>query len=171
MTDLVGDGSNPAPLTKVEKLQALWDDPEYRIKMQYRNMVAALDRKIDPQKFKRTGIPNGKTRKQADKLWAKARGYADRFIQIMTDKGELPADEDFFLDADLEKHVIPNTDEGMAKAGLREVFVLAIGPSEQKTKIAALNTLLAYTKSKPESKSKLTLSKAEDFLNEIAESD
>lgn len=160
-----------SPLTRGEKLRKRWEDPDYRIKMQLRDMQLKLDRKIDPQKFKRTGIPNGKTRKQAEKLWAKARGYADRFIQIMTDKGELPADEDFFLDADLEKHAIPNTEEGMAKAGLREVFILAIGPSEQKTKIAALNTLLAYTKSKPESKSKLTLSKAEDFLNEIAGDD
>lgn len=167
MTDNVSERA--AALSLAAK--AAWQNEDYRIKMKLRDMQLKLDRKIDPQKFKRTGIPNGKTRKQADKLWAKARGYADRFIQIMTDKGELPADEDFFLDADLEKHVIPGTDEGMAKAGLREVFILAIGPSEQKTKIAALNTLLAYTKSKPESKSKLTLSKAEDFLDEIANSD
>lgn len=167
MTDKVSEGASVLSLAA----KAAWLDEDYRIKMKLRDMQLKLDRKIDPQKFKRTGIPNGKNRKQAAKLWAKAGKFADRFIQIMTDKGELPADEDFFLDGDLEKHVIPNTEEGMAKAGLREVFILAIGPSEQKTKIAALNTLLAYTKSKPESKSKLTLSKAEDFLDEIANSD
>jgi hypothetical protein len=56
----------------------------------------------------------------------------------------------------------------MAKAALREMFILAVGPTEQKTKVSAANTVLAYTKSKPESKSKLTLSKAEDFLDEIS---
>jgi hypothetical protein len=51
---------------------------------------------------------------------------------------------------------------------MREAFILAVGPTEQKTKVSAINTVLAYTKSKPESKSKLTLSKAEDFLDEIS---
>ena len=64
--------------------------------------------------------------------------------------------------------VVPDTEAGMAEAGLREVCVLALGPTDQKIKIAALNTLLAYTKSKPESKSKLTLDKAEDFLDAVA---
>jgi hypothetical protein len=150
-------------------LAARWQDPDFRIKMKLRDMQTALDRKIDPQKFKRTGIPNGKTRKQADKLWVKAGKFADRFIQIMTDKGELPAvEEDYFLDDNLEKRLIPSTDDGMAREALREAFKLAVGPSEQKTKIAAINSVLAYTKSKPESKSKLTLSKAEDFLDEIS---
>ena len=164
MTDNVSERATALSLAA----KAAWQNEDYRIKMKLRDMQLKLDRKIDPQKFKRTGIPNGKTRKQAEKLWAKARGYADRFIQIMTDKGELPAEEDFYLDSELEKHVIPSTDEGKATAALREVFILAIGPSEQKVKIQALNTVLAYTKSKPESKSKLTLSKAEDFLDEIA---
>lgn len=170
MKDDVGGGSNPSPCGRA--LAAKWQDPDFRIKMKLRDMQVALDRKINPQKFKRTGIPNGSNRKKAEKLWAKARKYADRFIQIMTDKGELPVtEEDFFLDGDMEKHVIPSTDEGKATAALRETFILAIGPSEQKVKIQALNTILAYTKAKPESKSKLTLSKAEDFLNEIAESE
>jgi hypothetical protein len=165
MTDHERLGSNPQSLGA----KAAWQDEDYRIKMKLRDMQLKLDRKIDPQKFKRTGVPNGKTKAQADKLWAKASKLADRFIKIMTDKGELPAvEEDFFLDDNMEKRVIPGTDEGMAREAMREAFKLAVGPSEQKTKISAINTVLAYTKSKPESKSKLTLSKAEDFLDEIS---
>lgn len=64
--------------------------------------------------------------------------------------------------------VIPDTDAGMAEKALREAFVLAVGPTAMQYKMAAINTVLAYTKSKPESKSKLTLDKAEDFLAEVA---
>jgi hypothetical protein len=64
--------------------------------------------------------------------------------------------------------VIPANDAGMAEAALREAFALAVGPSDKKTKLAAINTVLAYTKAKPESRSKVTLDKAEDFLAEVA---
>lgn len=63
---------------------------------------------------------------------------------------------------------IPDTDAGKAEQSLREVFAMAVGPTDQKIKIQAINTVLAYTKSKPEAKSKLTLDKAEDFLAAIA---
>jgi hypothetical protein len=58
---------------------------------------------------------------------------------------------------------------GKAEAALREAVVLALGPSDQKIKIQAINTVLNFTKSKPESRSKLTLNKAEDFLDELAD--
>lgn len=64
---------------------------------------------------------------------------------------------------------IPATDAGKAEAALREAFVMAIGPTDKKIKIQAINTVLAYTKSRPEAKSKLTLDKAEDFLAAIAD--
>jgi hypothetical protein len=67
-----------------------------------------------------------------------------------------------------EDVVVPETDAGKAEAALREAFVMAVGPSNDKIKIQAVNTVLAYTKSKPEAKSKLTLDKAEDFLSEVA---
>jgi hypothetical protein len=164
MTDDERQGSNPLSLAA----KAAWLDPEYRIKMKLRDMQLKLDRKIDPEKFKRTNVPNGSTRAKAAKKWKKASALADRFIQIMTDTGQLAPDEDRFLDENGEWKTIPNDDAGMAKAALREAFKLAVGPTEQKTRVSAINTVLAYTKSKPESKSKLTLNKAEDFLDEIA---
>jgi hypothetical protein len=164
MTDDVSEKASVFSLAA----KAAWQDEDFRIKMKLRDMQLKLDRKIDPQKFKRTGVPNGSTRAKAEKKWAKARALADRFIQIMTDTGQLAPEEDRVLDANGEWITIPNDEAAMAKAALREMFILAVGPTEQKTKVSAANTVLAYTKSKPESKSKLTLSKAEDFLDEIS---
>lgn len=64
--------------------------------------------------------------------------------------------------------VVPTNDAGKAEAALHECFVLAVGPTDQKIKIQAINTVLNFTKSKPEARSKLTLDKAEDFLDAVA---
>jgi len=88
----------------------------------------------------------------------------------MKDKGALPDEKvELFNEESGEMTTVsvPNTDSGKAEAALTEAFVLAVGPSDQKIKIQAINTVLAYTKSKPESRSKLTLNKAEDFLDAI----
>jgi hypothetical protein len=89
-------------------------------------------------------------------LWAEARLKADRFIQKMTDDGILPP------------IVIPDTDEAKGIAALTEACVLALGPTDKQVKLAAIRTVLEYTKAKPESKSKLTLSTSEQWLAEIA---
>ena len=44
--------------------------------------------------------------------------------------------------------VLASTDEAWAKAALRQLHVLAISPGDKRTKLQALNTLLAFTKSK-----------------------
>jgi hypothetical protein len=149
------------------RLKELWQTPEFREKMRIRNEKIAADRKANPEKYSRSGIPDGMRRAQAAPLWERARSLADRFIQIMKDNGELPP-EDTFINEDGEVCVVPNSDAGKAEAALREAFVLAVGPSDQKIKIQAINTVLNFTKSKPETKSKLTLNKAEDFLDEVA---
>ena len=140
-----------------EKMRALWQDPEYRAKMAERDRVRLIDQKLNPLKYQRNGVPDGMTKKMVKPLWDRAYQLADQFIQVMKDNGELPPGT-----------AIPDTDAGKAEAALREVFALAVGPTDNKIKIQALNTVLAYTKSKPESKSKLTLDKAEDFLSEVA---
>jgi hypothetical protein len=91
----------------------------------------------------------------------------------MKDKGELPADEVVVVHNgdDVSEVRVPSSDNGKAEAALKEAFVLAVGPSDQKIKIQAINTVLNFTKSKPESKSKLTLNKAEDFLDSIMNDD
>ncbi len=127
------------------------------------------DRKANPAKYSRAGIPTGMTRETVAPMWARARQLADRFINIMKEKGELPDNEVILVQdgEDVSEVCVPNSDTGKAEVALHEAFVLAIGPSDQKIKIQAINTVLAYTKSKPESRSKLTLNKAEDFLDAI----
>jgi hypothetical protein len=87
----------------------------------------------------------------------------------MEDKGEIPTDEvvQVVTAVGVENVTVPGTEAGMAKAALKQAFVLAVGPVDRKIQIQAINTVLNFTKSKPESKSKLTLNKAEDFLDSI----
>jgi hypothetical protein len=147
-------------------MKELWSTPEYRAKTQ-----ANLDRFAEAKragKHTRAGIPTGFTKETVAPLWARARELADRFIQIMKDQGELPDETVVVVTEDGSETVsVPATDTGKAEAALKEAFVLAVGPSDQKIKIQAINTVLNFTKSKPESKSKLTLNKAEDFLDAI----
>lgn len=154
-------------------MKRLWSTPEFREKMKQRDQARLAAAKLNPGKFWRRGVPDGMRKAEADALWAKAEEQADRFIQIMKDQGELPDDivEVTTLDDDGKQETmsvpVPVSDAGKAERALREVAVLAFGPSTQQIKLQACNTLLTYTKSKPESKSKLTLNKAEDFLNDI----
>jgi hypothetical protein len=149
--------------------KAQWADPEFRAR---HSEALKASHKADPTKHSRAGVPSGHTRESVAPLWERARELADRFIAIMKEKGELP-DEAVVVETLLgEKTVmVPSTDNGKAEAALKEAFVLAVGPSDQKIKIQAINTVLNFTKSKPESKSKLTLNKAEDFLDSILNDD
>lgn len=155
-------GRPPKGKKNSRALKAIWADPERRPSMlMYQAMARqrALDeRKINPEKYSRTGTPNGMTRATAAPLWAEARRKADRLIQLMTDDGLI------------SETVIPDSDEAKGVAALHEVAVLALGPGEKQAKLAALRTLLEYTRSKPESKSKLTVNTSEDWLAEIAKS-
>jgi hypothetical protein len=145
--------------------KAQWQDPEFRAR---HAEAMSASHKADPTKHSRVGVPTGHTRESVAPLWARARELADRFIQIMKDKGELPEYEfvDVSDDGDIHTVKVPTSDTGKAEAALRETFVLAVGPSDQKIKIQALNTILAYTKSKPEAKTKLTVNPM-SFLDDL----
>jgi hypothetical protein len=71
-------------------MKAMWEDPEYRAKQA---AAISASHKADPTKHSRAGVPTGHTRETVAPLWERARELADRFIQIMKDKGELPDDE------------------------------------------------------------------------------
>jgi hypothetical protein len=134
-----------------EKLKARWADPAYREKMAKVHADIAERRKADPN-YTRAGVPDGMRKRTAKRLWAKAEEAADRYIQMLKDEGDLP------------EVSVPGTEEGMAEAALKEAFKLAIVPGDQKIKLAAIRTVLDFTKSKPESKSKVTIDTAEDWL-------
>lgn len=72
-----------------ETMRRLWQDPEYRAKMAERSRIVAEDRKRNPMKYSRAGIPDGMTRKMVAPLWERAYALADQFIQILKDNGQL----------------------------------------------------------------------------------
>jgi hypothetical protein len=144
--------------------------------MKLRDEARIAAAKLNPENFWRRGVPDGMRKADADALWAEAHKLADRFIQIMKDQGELP-DEVFevvTVDSEGETQTIsasvPVTDNGKAERALREVFVLAVGPSTQAVKLQAAKTVLDFTKSKPESKTKLTVNPM-SFLDELENDD
>lgn len=137
-------------------MKAMWASPEGKAKMAAGAAKQAEMRKADPDKFKRTGVPHGMTKKTVAPLWAKARQQADRFIQKMTDEGILP------------NVVIPDSDDAKAIAALHEATVLALGPTDKQLKLAAIRTVLEWTRSKPAAKSLININTSEDWLAEIA---
>lgn len=153
-------GRPPKPRKNSLALKAIWASPEGREIMMAGTRkgmaIRAADRKLNPDKYSRAGIPHGYTRKTVAPLWAKARKQADRFIQMITDEGLFPA------------VIVPDSDDEKGKLALHEACVLALGPGEKQAKLAALRTVLEYTRSKPESKSKVTVQTSEDWLAEIA---
>lgn len=101
----------------------------------------------------RVGVPDGMRLREVEAAWAKAEEQANKFIRIMEKHGELP------------EVVVPDSEEGMAKEALREAFKHAVGPAtDQRARNAFLQTVLTWTKAKPEQKTKLTLNKSEEFL-------
>lgn len=141
---------------RTRALKTRWADPEQRAKLTASISAAAKRRTPENHRYRR-GVPDGMNAEQADAAWAQARELGRKFIKIMEDKDEVL------------KVVIPGSEAEMAKAALEEAFVMAVGPlSDAKTKNTAIRTVLEWTKAKPESKSKLTVTKAEDWLAELA---
>lgn len=162
----------PRPILKrklphSEVMKKKWADPAWRAKQtakltdNAKKQCAAnnAERKYDPKKFSREMIPNGMTRAQVAPLWADARLKADRFIKQMTDEGELPA------------VVIPGSDEEKGVAALHAATVLALGPGDRQAKLAAIRTVLEWTKAKPATRQKIDVTTSEDWLAGIAADD
>jgi hypothetical protein len=140
-----------------EKFKKNWADPVWRDKQLALIRAGVAKRKAEGTTKTRIGVPDGMRKEEAAVAWEKARDLGKRFIKIMEDK-EL-----------VEKVVVPGTPEEMAKRALEEAFVFAVGPHTSiKEKVSYIRTVLEWTKAKPESASKLTVTKAEDWLAELA---
>jgi hypothetical protein len=140
-------------------MKAMWASPEGRARMDARDASVAEQRKADPQKFSRFNIPNGMTKATVAPLVAKANRQADRFIQKMKDEGVLP------------EVLVPDSDEARSEAALKEACVIALSPGEKQAKMAAIRTVLEWTRAKPASKSSININTSEDWLAEIAAAD
>jgi hypothetical protein len=151
-----------------------WSDPDYRARMKERDARTKQMRKDDPWAIKPWGIPHGVGKKKAIPLWRAAHKLADKYLDYMKKTDQAPSDMDVkVIDRpNVMPHtemVVPDSDEEKAVIALREAFLIAVGPTALPEKIKAINTVLAYTKTKPEAQHKLRVEKAEDFLDLIAE--
>ena len=93
-----------------------WADPAYRAKQIAGRQRTALDRARHPEGYSRAGIPNGMRKAEAQALWDEASILADAAMQRLEEQGVV------------ERVVVPDTDDAVAKECLREAFKLALGP-------------------------------------------
>jgi hypothetical protein len=163
----------------------LWDTPEHREKMKERDAKIKRMRAEDPWRVKPWGVPQNKkgkkskeerkaARAEAHAQWRTAHKLADRYLDYMKKTDQAPSTMDVTVvdENGVMPHttmVIPESDEEKAVVMLREAFLLAVGPTAIPEKLKAINTVLTYTKTKPEAVSRLKVEKAEDFLDLIAE--
>jgi hypothetical protein len=125
----------------------------------------------DPTKHTKRRIP----KREAVKQWKTAQQLADKFVEYLKETDQAPSDmKDVKVISKRHMvphvdYVVPDSDEEKAVVALREAFLLAIGPTALPEKLKAINTVLMYTKTKPESSTKLRVEKAEDFLDLIAD--
>jgi hypothetical protein len=153
-----------------DRLRELWATPDFREKMMRRDQARIAAAKLNPAKFSRYGVPDGMRRPEAKLAWAKAGELADRLITVLKQNGEL---SDLQHEGNTTLHagteiLIPQSDDGMAEAALREAFVLAVGPSGPAVKAAALNIVLTYIKAEPATQTRLRQGRATDFLDGLA---
>jgi len=185
----VANEQNLKPFTK-----ELWATPEGRAIIEKRNDTLAqrkLLKQSDPWAYgTQWGIPARRPqfakdsanctkrripKREAVKQWKTAQKLADKFVDYLKETDQAPSDMKdvkVISKRHMVPHVeyaVPNSDEEMAVIALREAFLLAIGPTDMPEKLKAINTVLTYTKTKPESSTKLRVEKAEDFLDLIAE--
>jgi hypothetical protein len=156
--------NNPRPTktgrrspTQSEALRKLWQDPAYRSKMVAARHRSTEDRRKDPLKYSRLRVPTGMRKAEAMALWDAAGEIADTIIGTLEADGALP------------QAVIPDSDDAVAKACLRELAVIAFGPGkDQRTKLMALHALLKYTKGPPACRLDYAVT-AEEWLRKATE--
>jgi hypothetical protein len=157
-------GKTKHPPSHSAAMKAKWQDPEYRAKMAERDSRREELRKANPERFTRTGIPNGMRKDEAQRLWAVAETQADKSIQTLKAAGVLPETA-----AAQSSVAVPDTEAEMAEAALREAFKLALGPTGTRDKLSALATITKYTRLKPMSVLQLATGTAEGVLDELAD--
>jgi hypothetical protein len=116
-----------------------WADPAYRAKQIAGRQRTALDRARHPDKYSRAGVPNGMGKAEAQALWDKATTFADAAMKRLEEQGVV------------ERVVIPDTDDEIAKQALHEAFRLTFGPGNVSDRLAAARLVLTYTKPRPPS--------------------
>src|SRR5712671_4125980 len=98
--------------------------PAFRAKQIESRRRTALDRARHPEKYSRVGVPNGMRKAEAHALWDQASTLADAAMKRLEAQGVV------------ERAVVPDTDDDLAKKALHEAFKLALGPRQCKGPIS-----------------------------------
>ena len=101
----------------------------------------------------RFGIPDGMTKKQSDKAWAKARE------QVKEDM------------ANLAKAGLVGSDDDLVKEATEATLLVMRGPMNQDMALRAARQILDFYKSRPVTKTETTVNAAEAWLASLAEKD
>lgn len=118
---------------------------------------AKIRAKRDPANMKgrvgrKPGVPQGWHYRDYELACAAARKDVKRIMQKMADEGMLPED-------------------AYAREALEGAVQVLREPGTKETKLKAARLILDFTKSKPASKSDVTIRTAESFLDELAAQD
>src|SRR5690606_27614361 len=98
------------------------------------------------------GAPKGWTKKQHLLFIDEAKRETNRIFKLMEKQGNTPENE-------------------MAKKSLQAAFEMIAEPVTPRDRLAAIRTVLEFTKTKPATKTDMTVRTAEDFLDELAAED
>ena len=140
---------------KPEAQRKLWQDPEHRAKMIAARRRSIEDRRKNPDRYSRLGVPNEMHKDEAAKAWAVAQSLADAAIGGLEVQGVLEASP------------LPDTEEALAKAALHEVAMIALGPVNRRTKMSALKVLLSFTKARPAQRVAARITTPEEWLRAV----
>jgi len=95
-------------------------------------------------------------RADADAAWEAAATLAENAMRGLEAQGLVPVD------------VLPNSDEALAKAALHQVALLALGPTNKRTKMQALKILLDFSNAKPDKHATTRITTVEEWLEAVA---
>ncbi len=141
----VGQGAAPQKAPKKNYFSTLMETPEGR---ELRRQWSTKPRK-NPGRPK--GVPDGYRATEIGPLRAKAKKEAKQLVDIMTDKYDI--------------------EDEYAKEALTTAVEVMRVPGETRERLAAARLVLDYTKSKPISKSEVSIGKAEEFLAGLLDDD
>jgi hypothetical protein len=130
---------------------------------------SAEDRRKDPVKYSRLGVPTGYTKATAALAWADAEAKADEAIKGLEAAGIVPRGALTPLPGSNSGEPLLSGEEldaALAKAALREAVKLALGPGGKRTKMAALKIVLDFTKAKPTERI-ATRTTIDEWLSEV----
>jgi hypothetical protein len=130
--------------------KALWADPVWRaMMMEKRKAAGVLARGFSS----RYGVPDGMRKVEADKLCAVAHESAKDTMSELKKSGAI---------GDLDPR---------AEEALQSAIEVMRKPGSKSVQLTAARLVLDFTKSKPASKSEISVNKAEEWLAQVAVND